>query len=158
SEAVLGIVEDIGFLERFLKVRGELGALKDLGIIDDPEGLAGPEIFTYESLLAHEPADLEAAAANCTPEQLATIIYTSGTTGPPKGVMLTHNNIAWTVESLKQCIQYDDYVGKRLVSYLPMAHIAERMTSHYQGAFVGYEITCCPDPGLLAGYLKEVHP
>jgi long-chain acyl-CoA synthetase len=158
--AVLGIVEDIGFLERFLKVRSELTALEHLGIIDDPDGLAGPEIFTYASLLASEPADLAAATANCTPDQLATIIYTSGTTGPPKGVMLTQNNIAWTVECLKNLITFgdDDYVGKRLVSYLPMAHIAERMTSHYVGAFVGYEVTTCPDPGLLAAYLKETHP
>ena len=158
SEAVLGVVEDIGFLERFLKVRGELTHLKELGIIEDPDGLAGPDIFTYESLLAHEPADLAELVTNCTPEQLATIIYTSGTTGPPKGVMLTHNNIAWTVECLKQLIDYEDFVGKRLVSYLPMAHIAERMTSHYQGAFVGYEVTTCPDPGLLAAYLREVRP
>ena len=158
SEAVLGIVEDTGFLERFLKVRDDLTHLEHLGIIDDPDGLAGSDIFTYESLLAHEPIDLDAAVANCTPDQLATIIYTSGTTGPPKGVMLTHNNIAWTVECLKQSIQYEDFVGKRLVSYLPMAHIAERMTSHYQGAFVGYEVTTCPDPALLAAYLREVKP
>ena len=157
-EAVLGIVEDAGFLERFLKVRPELTALRQLGIIRDPNGVAGADVFTYDSLLAHEPLDLDAATANCTPDQIATLIYTSGTTGPPKAVMLTHSNIAWTVESLKQCIQYDNYVGKRLVSYLPMAHIAERMTSHYQGAFVGYEVSTCPDPSLLAPYLKEVHP
>jgi long-chain acyl-CoA synthetase len=156
---VLGVVEDIGFLERFLKVRSDLPHLRELGIIDDPDGLAGPDIFTYESLVAHEPLDLASAAANCTPDQLATIIYTSGTTGPPKGVMLTQNNIAWTVECLAQLITFDDgYVGKRLVSYLPMAHIAERMTSHYVGAFKGYEVTTCPDPGLLSAYLKETRP
>ncbi len=158
SEAVLGIVEDPGYLERFLKVRSDLPDLAQLGIIHDPDGIAGADIFRYDQLLGHSPLDLAAAASNCEPDQLATMIYTSGTTGPPKGVMLTHNNIAWTVESLKQCIQYEDYAGKRLVSYLPMAHIAERMTSHYQGAFVGYEVTTCPDPGLLAPYLKEVRP
>jgi long-chain acyl-CoA synthetase len=159
SEAVLGVVEDVGFLERFLKVRGELTHLKDLGIIDDPDGHAGPDIFTYQSLIDHEPLDLAAAVSNCTPDQVATIIYTSGTTGPPKGVMLTQNNIAWTVECLSQLITFaDGYVGKRLVSYLPMAHIAERMTSHYVGAFVGYEVTTCPDPSLLAAYLRETRP
>ena len=140
-DAVLGLVEDSGFLERFLKVRSDLKTVQHLGILRDPDGLAGPDVFTYDSLLAHEPIDLEAGAALCTPDQIATMIYTSGTTGPPKGVMLTHNNIAWTVEALKSTIQYDDFVGKRLVSYLPMAHIAERMTSHYQGAFVGYELS-----------------
>jgi long-chain acyl-CoA synthetase len=39
-----------------------------------------------------------------------------------------------------------------------MAHIAERMMSHYQTLFVGYEVTCCPDPTLFAAYANEVHP
>jgi long-chain acyl-CoA synthetase len=159
SEAVLAVVENKAFLDRFLPVRDKLTNLKTIVMLKDADQ-APEDVVTLEAFNAgvSEPLDLDAAVTNCTPDQLATMIYTSGTTGPPKGVMLTHNNIAWTVESLKQCIQYDDYVGKRLVSYLPMAHIAERMTSHYQGAFVGYEVTCCPDPGLLAGYLKEVHP
>ena len=42
------------------------------------------------------------------PDDLATLIYTSGTTGPPKAVMITHRNIAWTVESLARCIQLRD--------------------------------------------------
>ena len=93
------------------------------------------------------------------PEDLATLIYTSGTTGPPKGVMITHQNVAWTVESLQAGASTSTtYAGKRLVSYLPMAHIAERMTSHYQQAFLGYEVTCCPNPGDVAAYAREVRP
>ncbi len=72
--------------------------------------------------------------------------------------MITHRNIAWTVESLARCIRFDTFAGKQLVSYLPMAHIAERMTSHYQMAFLGYEVTCCPDPAQAAAYLREVRP
>jgi len=157
-DAYFGIVEDIGFLERFLKVRDELPSLTHLGIIADPDGLAPDGVFGYDLLADLEPADLAAAASDCDPDDVATMIYTSGTTGPPKGVMLTHRNIAFTAESLKQAIGFDSYLGKRLVSYLPMAHIAERMTSHYLGAFVGYEVTCCPDPGLIAAYLRDVRP
>ena len=41
--------------------------------------------------------------------------------------MLTHRNVlAWTVDSLRRCLDLDRYLGKRVVSYLPMAHIAER--------------------------------
>jgi long-chain acyl-CoA synthetase len=157
-EATIAIVEDTGFLERFLKVRDELPLLEHLVILNDPDGLAGSDVHTYESLLDNEPVDLQAASSLASPDDLATLIYTSGTTGPPKGVMLTHRNLAWTVESLRRSIELDDYLGKRLVSYLPMAHIAERMTSHYQQAFLGYEVTCCPDPGLLAAYVREVRP
>jgi len=52
----------------------------------------------------------------------------------------------------------DDFSGKRQVSYLPMAHIAERMTSHYLAAIAGSEVTCCPDPTLFAAYAGEVRP
>jgi long-chain acyl-CoA synthetase len=155
-EATIAVLENTTFLDRFLPVRDQLTKLEHIIVLkgdDLPEG-----IHSLASLEGAEPIDLDAAATNCAPEQLATMIYTSGTTGPPKGVMLTHNNIAWTVECLKQLIAFDDYSGKRLVSYLPMAHIAERMTSHYVGAFVGYEISCCPEPGLLSAYLKEVRP
>ncbi len=72
--------------------------------------------------------------------------------------MITHQNVAWTIESLRRCIDFETYAGKRLVSYLPMAHIAERMVSHYQQAFLGYEVTCCPNPGDIAAYAREVRP
>ena len=158
SEAVLAVVEDIGFLERFLKVRSELPALGSIVVLDDPDDLAPDDVLQGGSLFDNEPADLAEAAQVCSPDHLATMIYTSGTTGPPKGVMLTHRNIAWTVESLRLVLPFDDYSGKRAVSYLPMAHIAERMTSHYQGAFLGYTVTTCPDPSLIAEYLREVRP
>jgi len=157
-EAKVGIVEDIGFLESFLEVRGELPALQHLGVLRDPAGLAPDDVFTYDDLLGADPVDLAEAATVAQPEDLATLIYTSGTTGPPKGVMITHQNVAWTVESLTRCIDFDSYAGKRLVSYLPMAHIAERMVSHYQQAFLGYEVTCCPNPGDVAAYAREVKP
>ncbi|GIU84541.1 MAG: putative fatty-acid-CoA ligase FadD [Acidimicrobiales bacterium] len=162
SEAVWAFVEDVGFLERFLKVRSELTNLRNLGILRDPDGLAPSDVFGWEQLEGGDPIDLEAAAGEVTPEMLATVIYTSGTTGPPKGVMISHYNVAWTVESLKIAVQehpaFTHFAGKRIVSYLPMAHIAERVTSHYQGAFLGYEVTTCPEPTMIAEYLREVRP
>ena len=92
------------------------------------------------------------------PDDIATLIYTSGTTGPPKGVMISQYNVVYTVEQLRRCIDFDNFVGKRVVSYLPMAHIAERMMSHYQWMILGYSVYCCPDPSQLAAYLNEVRP
>ncbi|WP_229022902.1 AMP-dependent synthetase/ligase [Actinomarinicola tropica] len=156
SGACLAVVEDEGFLARFDAVRDDLPALRSIIAIHPPAGR--DDLLRYEDLLGHDPCDLEAAAAACQPDDLATIIYTSGTTGPPKGVMLTHRNICWTVESLRETIQLGEYVGKRLVSYLPMAHIAERVTSHYQQAMLGFEVSCCPDPSQVAAYAGEVRP
>ena len=158
SEAVAAVVEDVGFLERFLKVRDELTTVEQLAVLDDPDGLAPSDVLSVDRLFEHGTADLAVEVGNCKPDDLATMIYTSGTTGPPKGVMLTHRNITWTAESLRRCLPFDDYIGKRVVSYLPMAHIAERVTSHYSGAFFGYEVTTCPDPSQIATYLREVHP
>ena len=152
SHAVIGIAEDEDLLARFAPVRSKLPDLRCLGAV------RGDADFTYAELLAHAPIDLDAAAAAIEPGHLATVIYTSGTTGPPKGVMLTHYNIAWTVESLLRAFDRDDLEGKRIISYLPMAHIAERMTSHYQAIFFGYEVVTLPDSALLAPYCREVRP
>jgi len=158
SEAVFAIVENMGFLERFLKVRDQLPGLRGIAVLDDPDGLAPADVLGHDDLHAHGSVDFAEAAAKAAPDDLATMIYTSGTTGPPKGVMLTHRNICWTVESLRRSLPFDEFVGKRVISYLPMAHIAERMTSHYAGAFLGYEVTTCPDPTGIAPYLGHVKP
>lgn len=151
SGATFAFVEDQGFAERFAPVRAGL----TLGAVH-PEGTDAT--LTFADLVANDPVDLDEAAAVSDPEDLVTIIYTSGTTGPPKGVMLSHRNVAWAGESLRVAIAGDDLTGWRLVSYLPMAHIAERVTSHYSMMMLGYEISCCPDPGLIADYAREVQP
>jgi long-chain acyl-CoA synthetase len=157
-QASMAIVEDIGFLERVLKVRDELPALRTIVVLSDPDGVAGRDVVPRAGLFeGHAPADLEAATAHCTPESLVTVIYTSGTTGPPKGVMLTHRNIVWTAEGYLRLLDVDP-VGFRAISYLPMAHIAERMSTHYLAIMGGYEVTACPDPGGMAAYAREVHP
>ena len=154
-EAVFGMVEDDEYLARFTQVRDQLTSLRTLGTVRD--GIDGADL-SFADLCAHDPIDLDEAISTARPEDLATIIYTSGTTGPPKGVMLTHQNIMWTVECLRETIDLTDFVGKRLVSYLPMAHIAERMTSHYQQSALGFEVSCCPEPTLIAQYAGEVRP
>ncbi|MDH4278795.1 MAG: AMP-dependent synthetase/ligase [Acidimicrobiia bacterium] len=155
--ATMAVVEDRGFYQLFEKARPSVDSLTKVGIVRS--GGDGPSAdFTYDELLGHEPIDLAEAAKVAQPEDLATLIYTSGTTGPSKGVMLDHANICWTVECLRRSFDLESYAGKRLVSYLPMAHIAERMTSHYGSLFMGYEITCCPEPSQFAAYAGEVHP
>lgn len=155
SEAVIGIVEDDGFLARFESVRSEVPALAQLGVVRPGERSSD---FTLADLLAADPLDLEAAAAEGDSADLATVIYTSGTTGPPKGVMISNRNVAFMVESLLETMDIEDIKGKRLVSYLPMAHIAERAVSHYEHALLGTEVSCCPDPTQVAAYCREVRP
>ena len=111
-----------------------------------------------ESVEAHAPQsfDFEAAWRAVQPQDLLTLIYTSGTTGPPKGVQLTHANIVSGINGFDQVIEFPN--EGRVISWLPMAHIAERACSHYLPMFVGFSTTCCPDPRQVVAYLPEVKP
>jgi len=155
--AVVAIVEDIDYIERVLEVRNEIPTLQHLAIIDDG-GRAPDDVLRWDALLETAPVDLDTAAEIAQPDDLATIIYTSGTTGPPKGVMLDHANVVWTVESILGCWVDRDPRFSRMVSYLPMAHIAERMVSYYQGIVGVFEVTTCPEASQLGSYLVEVRP
>jgi long-chain acyl-CoA synthetase len=90
------------------------------------------------------------------PDDLITLIYTSGTTGPPKGVQLTHRNLVAAVHATQGLIDFPD--GARVISWLPAAHIAERMAHHYLPIALGMSITCCPNPREVVGYLPAVKP
>jgi long-chain acyl-CoA synthetase len=157
SEATVAIVGDVGMLERFLKVRSSLPGLRKLVLVDDPDGMAPGDVVPFGDLLGAAPIDLERAAAVAKAEDVVTLIYTSGTTGPPKGVMITHRNACWVVESMHQATGYA-ITGWRQVSFLPMAHIAERLMTHYLHVGEGTDATCCPDPAELGSYLREVRP
>ena len=100
--------------------------------------------------------DFEATWQAVEPDDVLTLIYTSGTTGPPKGVQITHANICETVRSYDEIIDFPD--GGRIVSYLPMAHIAERNVSHYLPMLCGFTVTCCPDAREVIAYLPSVRP
>jgi long-chain acyl-CoA synthetase len=156
AKAKVAVLEDDGYLERFEKVRDQLPTLETIVMLHG----GGEGCVDWSTLADAEPIDLREAAAIAQPDDLATIIYTSGTTGNPKGVMLSHYNICWSGESLLDSFGWErsQASGTRLVSYLPMAHIAERMVSHYGMVFFGYEITTCPEPGQIAAYAREVRP
>ncbi len=134
-------------------------------MVIDPSGLSDEEagaadVRRWEDLLATEPLDLAAAESRLTPDELATVIYTSGTTGPPKGVQITHANVCWVLEGDRRLAADagQDRRGWRLISYLPMAHIAERMLTHYGAAGFGFEVTTCPDIQQMGSYLGATRP
>lgn len=153
-EANLAIVEDERFLAALREAQPSLPAVRAVGL------LHGDGDFRVDELLAHGRADLDAGAANVAPSDLATVIYTSGTTGPPKGVMITQRNVAYTVEMMRRAALevVPDLAGFRTISYLPMAHVAERVTTHYTGVAARYEVTCLADFGQLSATLREVRP
>ncbi len=100
--------------------------------------------------------DFDAAWRAVRPDDLATIIYTSGTTGPPKGVELTHANVMAEFSAIVDLL--DLRPDDRIVSYLPHAHIADRVTGHYANMVLGVPMTDVDDPRAIAEALPEVRP
>jgi long-chain acyl-CoA synthetase len=100
--------------------------------------------------------DFDAAWQAVEPGDTLTLIYTSGTTGDPKGVELTHANMLFTMRAYDEVLRFPR--GGRVVSYLPMAHIAERNCSHYFPMLFGFTVTCCPNAREVMSYFPEVRP
>ena len=90
------------------------------------------------------------------PEQPATFIYTSGTTGPPKAVMLSHHNLTYTSQILVDLLTFEP--DQRMLSYLPLSHVAEQMLSIHAAVYTGYQIYYAEAPERVADNLKEVQP
>jgi len=98
-------------------------------------------IKSGESYAKENPDLLNELKGSVKPDDTATIIYTSGTTGVPKGVMLTHNNIASNVQYSLDRLPFDveRFQGERVLSYLPLSHVFERMIE-YMYISMGCEI------------------
>jgi long-chain acyl-CoA synthetase len=93
------------------------------------------------------------------PEDLATLIYTSGTTGMPKGVMLTHSNLASNVKASIKRMPWDleGERGKRILSYLPLSHVFERMIT-YLYLDIGYPVWFIESIDQIMEDLQTVRP
>jgi long-subunit acyl-CoA synthetase (AMP-forming) len=100
--------------------------------------------------------DFEAAWRAVTPDDVLTLIYTSGTTGAPKGVQITHRNMVFTARAYGEVIGFPAHAA--VVSYLPMAHIAERNCSHYFPMLHGFTVTSLPDARQVVASFPEVRP
>jgi len=145
---------DAQYLERFREARNDLPKLERLIVVDEA---SGDDVIPLADVEQPDPSfDGAAARAAVDPEDVLTLIYTSGTTGPPKGVQITHHNMMAAVKTIDDIIQFPD--GGRVISWLPAAHIAERAAHHYIPMAYGLEITTCPNPREIAGYLPDVRP
>ena len=100
--------------------------------------------------------DIDSAWRAVRPDDVVTLIYTSGTTGPPKGVELTHANVMAEFSAVVELI--DLRHTDRITSYLPHAHIADRVTGHYANMVLGVQVTDVADPRAIAQALPDARP
>ncbi|MEX0952970.1 MAG: long-chain fatty acid--CoA ligase [Nitriliruptoraceae bacterium] len=158
------IVEDAGLLDRWLEAAAEVDTIEHLVVLE-PMGTEHPDprVTTFDELLTdgrealeQTPDRLEASWRAIRPEDPATLIYTSGTTGPPKGVILTHHNVLFQLAVVQRLL--DVRPGQRGISYLPLAHVAERMVTHYIGLRYGGTIWFVRDMADVAETLQAARP
>ena len=152
------LVEDAVQAAKVQEVRGELPDLSHVVVMD--EAKAEGNLLGWQDFLEHGRESLESARQErelaIVPEDLATLIYTSGTTGTPKAVMLSHSNILETGRIGAGLHRLGE--GDTVVSYLPLAHIAEQMISIHIAVYAGYRVFYAESPLHLADNLVEIEP
>ena len=146
-------------LAKVLEVRGNLPQLKHIVVFDDAAKQGGVQTFgdlerAGKAAAAKYP-QYKQDALSVQPGDLATLIYTSGTTGDPKGVMLSHHNIASNVVAALQGIPIA--AGDEALSMLPLSHIFERMVA-YTLFHAGVVINYAESFEAVAANLQEVKP
>jgi long-chain acyl-CoA synthetase len=141
-----------------LTAAGDLPELEHVVVMDAGE-FEGAESFA--ALMAgaegkkQRNAEFDVMLKMARPEDLATIIYTSGTTGEPKGVMLTHCNLASNVNASTGPFHFSDQ--DTCISFLPLSHVTARHLD-YALLCYGTKLAYCPKFDLLPGAMKSVKP
>jgi long-chain acyl-CoA synthetase len=160
AEARIVVVENAAQFAKIAAERERLPGVRHVVLmrgasVDDPLAL------TWEEFLARgqsvPESAIDARLAGLRDDRVATLVYTSGTTGPPKAVMLTHRNLAWTAGNA--ATRLADLTDRdSSLSYLPLSHIAEQMFSVHGPATAGYSIYFAESFERVGENLREVQP
>ncbi len=159
------IAEDEEQLDKVLEVRHKISGLQKI-IVMDMEGLrhfSDPMVMSFAELLElgkqsdqQDPGLFLQRLQGPQPGDLAILIYTSGTTGPPKGAMISHQNILSTMEM--QNSVNPGYESDEVLSFLPLCHIAQRMVSAFNPLLGGYKINFVEELDTIPENMREVSP
>ncbi len=147
-------VSDRDLYDKVASIKDQVPTLKEIYSFDKMDGIKHwSEILSLadESKLT----ELNAIKKAIDPAALATLIYTSGTTGNPKGVMLSHNNLASNVRNTLKVLPINN--THRTLSFLPLCHSFERMVTYTYMA-TGASIYYAENMDTIGENLKEVHP
>ena len=159
SEAPIILVENADQRGKVESVRAELPHLKRIVMMSGAEA-SGDDTLTWEDFLALgdevDGAVIDDAVSKLDPSAPATFIYTSGTTGPPKAVMLSHDNLAWTADTAVKIVSQTN--TDTSLSYLPLSHIAEQMFTLHAPITSGARVYFAESIDKMPDNLKEVQP
>src|SRR5207253_976268 len=163
SESKVLIIEDAKLFAQASAMRRELPALQRVILLQgELPGVEGWAISWEQAMRRGDefgrgrPGLLASRWQALGPDDTASLIYTSGTTGIPKAAMLTHRNLTWTAIATLECFRGD--ANDRVVSYLPLAHILERVVSHLRQLCTGCQVYFCPNIDKVMEIVHDVHP
>ncbi len=156
SECVYCFVSCKEVLEKVLKIKDNVPSLKGVYSFDSLTSCANWKEVLELGADTSNQEEVEVRKANVHENDLATLIYTSGTTGRPKGVMLSHKNIASNAIYSADRLPIDLGHSKAL-SFLPVCHIYERMLL-YMYQYCGVQIHFAESLETISDNLKEIHP
>ena len=157
SESKYVFVSCKEILDKINKIKANVPTLLGVYSFEDIDGCdSWQEVIT----LGNDNQDLQQEVQKrmdaVQEDDLATLIYTSGTTGRPKGVMLSHKNIACNAKHSKGRLPIE--MGKsKALSFLPVCHIYERMLL-YMYQYCGVSIHFAESLETISDNLKEIHP
>ena len=162
-DARIAVLDSASELDRWEPMLAALPGLQHV-IVRDPAvcPVAGPfRTWTdFAALSASEwpdrAAEVEARVAAIRPDDPVTLLYTSGTTGTPKGVIITHANATCELAAVRAVGNARPHT--RWVSYLPLAHIAERMFTLYLALDGGWHVHFCHESAALVPTIAAVRP
>ncbi|XP_020640503.3 long-chain-fatty-acid--CoA ligase ACSBG1 isoform X1 [Pogona vitticeps] len=155
------VVENQKQLDKIIQIWDRLPHLKAVVMYKGPLLEKRPGLYTMDEFmeLGHEVEDetLDAIINSQRPNQCCVLIYTSGTTGKPKGAMLSHDNITWTSAHASRAgdMQPAEIQQERIVSYLPLSHIAAQIYDLWTGIKWG-ELVYFAEPDALKGGLVDI--
>jgi long-chain acyl-CoA synthetase len=162
SDSRLCFVASQEHLDKVLEVRDQLKNLEEIVIFDHLEDKVPGVTIVIEAIdegkRYKEQGEFDRRLNAIRPSDLATIIYTSGTTGNPKGVMLTHDNLA---QNVHQCYSVAPEIFDEeqiFLSFLPLAHCFERTGGYYLPLWTGNKVVFAQSFDTLQENLQEVRP
>ncbi|HEY7487446.1 MAG TPA: AMP-dependent synthetase/ligase [Streptosporangiaceae bacterium] len=163
AAAAIAVLDGRDQLDRWQPVLDQLPALRTVIVLDAAACPTGEPYLTWDDFLAlgrerlaAGPAEVDRHWQSVAPGDTLTLLYTSGTTGNPKGVVITHAMALYEAAVSEMNSELPEHnVG---VSYLPFAHIADRVLSLYLPIVRAAHIHFCPDPAELMTIMREVRP
>lgn len=143
--------------EETILVRHYVTTGEDASDIDT--GVASLRTLDELRTLGREQPDdeLERRQSEIKPDETGLLIFTSGTTGRPKGAELEHGSMTAAIDTILARYPMLD-ARSRVVSYLPLCHVAEQLVTNFGGLTLGCEAYFCPDLTRIKDYITEVRP